>query len=68
MMTGSAQVCSGQDYSVSNIDCKEGGWLSAQLTKPYGFRGSPMFADASLTDPLSGGECTIKPAAADSSG
>ena len=68
MKTNTDQVCSGQDYSVSNIDCREGGWLSAQLTKPYGFRGSPIFADDRLTDPLSGGECTIKPAAEDGSG
>ena len=62
------QVSSGQDYSVSDIDCENGGWLSAQLTKPHGFRGNPMFADDRLTDPAAGGECSIRPAPHDTSG
>ena len=62
------QVSYGQDYSVSDIDCEHGGWLSAQLTKPHGFRGNPMFADDRLTDPAAGGECSIRPAPHDTTG
>ena len=62
------QVSSAQDYSVSDIDCEHGGWLSAQLTKPDGFRGNPMFADDRLTDPAAGGECSIRPTPHDTTG
>ena len=67
------QVSSGQDYSVSDIDCEYGGsyqasMLSAQLTKPDGFIGSPMFADDRLTDPAAGGECSIRQAGQDTTG
>ena len=62
------QVSSGQDYSVSDIDCAYGDMLSAQLTKPDGFIGSPMFADDRLTDPAAGGECSIRQAGHDTTG
>ena len=62
------EVSSGQDYSVSDIDCAYGDMLSAQLTKPDGFIGSPMFADDRLTDPAAGGECSIRQVGQDATG
>jgi len=66
-------VSFGQDYSVTDIDCAYGdsyqaSRLSAQLIKPDGFRGSPVFADDRLIDPALGGECSIRQAGRDTSG
>uniref|UniRef100_A0A336L5G1 CSON005194 protein n=1 Tax=Culicoides sonorensis TaxID=179676 RepID=A0A336L5G1_CULSO len=57
-----------QDYDVTSIQCSfasqnplAGDFISAKLTKPVGFKGSPIFADDRGVDPELDPFCRIKP-------
>ena len=42
--------------------------VSARLKKPDGFRGTPIFADDRLTNPLVSSKCQIRPDNSDKTG
>ena len=42
--------------------------VSARLKKPDGFRGTPIFADDRLTNPLVSSKCQIRPDKSDKTG
>ena len=65
VLISSCSGVTGQDYSVTDIDCQYGGQaedgiISAKLRKPEGFQGVPIFADDRAIDPETSEVCSIQ--------